>query len=247
MSTIPLIYKKIADVMRDLEAIGKDRKNTVQNYAFRGIDDVYNALHPIMAKHGVFSVPTVLDDRTEERTTKSGSALIYRLLKIKFDFFAEDGSSFPAVVLGEGMDSGDKASNKAMAVGHKYALLQVFSIPTQELKDPENESPEVVPKGQPLGKPQGQLISDKTVPKLPGHAVDQMPFGMQEEIYTGLPHQKEILRRDAKKLGITENVSLHHISMTCIHNGVFVDNLPNAIKEWMSASSQVTKSEQEKI
>ena len=40
------------------------------------------------------------------------------------------------------MDSGDKASNKAMAIALKYAFFQVFCIPTEEMKDPDAETPE---------------------------------------------------------------------------------------------------------
>ena len=146
MSENGQVFSAIVAVMQDVEHIGKNRQNEAQRYKFRGIDDVYNALHSILAKHGVFSVPTVLEDRHEERLSKSGSANIYRVLKIQYRFFAKDGSFFDAVVIGEGMDSGDKASNKAMAVAHKYALLQVFAIPTEEEKDPEVDSHEVQPK-----------------------------------------------------------------------------------------------------
>lgn len=144
-----MIHEAIADIMIETDAISKDKRNTQQNYQFRGIDDIYNAVHPLFAKHGVFSVPNVLEDRTEERTTKGGSALIYRVLKIRYDFCARDGSSIQATVIGEGMDSGDKASNKAMAVAHKYAIMQILSIPTDDAKDPENDSHEIKPKGLP--------------------------------------------------------------------------------------------------
>lgn len=148
-----MIAKQMIAVMRDITAISKDRKNEQQGYKFRGIDDVYNELHDVMAKHGVFSVPTVLEERTEDRTTKSGSALIYRILKIRYDFYAEDGSSISSIVMGEGMDSGDKASNKAMSVADKYCLMQAYKIPTVEAKDPENDSPgykdELMPKHSP--------------------------------------------------------------------------------------------------
>lgn len=146
MTDGPLIYKKMPLIMAEVGPIEKARRNAQQGYDFRGIDDVYQALQTIMAAHGVFSLPTVLEDRTEERTTKAGSALIYRILKIRYDFYAEDGSAVPAVVIGEGMDSGDKASNKAMSVAEKYALLQAFKIPTREAKDPENDSHDVAPK-----------------------------------------------------------------------------------------------------
>ena len=147
-SSLPIgkIYAAISAIMKEVEFIGKDRRNEKQQYKFRGIDDVYNALHSILAKHEVFTVPTVLEDQHEERISKNGGLNIYRVLKIQYRFFANDGSFFDAVVIGEGMDSGDKASNKAMAVAHKYALLQVFCIPTEEDKDPEVHSHELVPK-----------------------------------------------------------------------------------------------------
>ena len=139
------IYKAIAEIQRELDAIGKTKRNQQQGFNFRGIDDVYNALHPLLAKHGVFTVPEVLEDRSEDRQTKSGGQLIYRILRMKYTFYATDGSSVSAVVIGEGMDSGDKASNKAMSIAHKYAFFQVFSIPTEEVaaSDPENYSPEL--------------------------------------------------------------------------------------------------------
>ena len=39
------------------------------------------------------------------------------------------------------MDSGDKASNKALSIAFKYACFQVFCIPTEEMKDPDAETP----------------------------------------------------------------------------------------------------------
>jgi hypothetical protein len=140
-----LIYKQLSSVMQKISSIEKSRKNSAQGYSFRGIDDVYNAIHEPLASCGVFTVPEVLEERSEERTNAKGTVLIYRILKVKITFFAEDGSSVSAVVIGEGMDTGDKASNKAMSVAHKYALLQVLCIPTEELKDPEVDHHEVTP------------------------------------------------------------------------------------------------------
>lgn len=141
--TIGLIFKKIPAVMADITSIGKGQKNTMQNYKFRGIDDVYNEIHKVLAKHKIFTVPEVIGDRHEERKSKSGGVLLYRVLTIKYSFYAEDGSHVDAVIMGEAMDSGDKAANKAQSVAHKYALLQVFCIPTEETKDPETASPEL--------------------------------------------------------------------------------------------------------
>lgn len=134
------IFESMVAIMADIDAVGKNQKNQQQGFKFRGIDDVYNAVHPILAKHGVFTVPTVLSERTEERQTQRGGNLIYRILIMKYTFFASDGSYFETTVIGEGMDSGDKAANKAMAVAHKYALLQALCIPTEDMVDPDSEA-----------------------------------------------------------------------------------------------------------
>lgn len=136
------IFSAMADAMAEVDAIGKDKRNGAQGFNFRGIDDVYNKLHAVMARHRIFTAPEVIAERTEERKTKNGSNLIYRVLTITYHFYTDDGSSVAVTVIGEGMDSGDKASNKAMSIAHKYALFQVFMIPTEEIIDPDAHTPE---------------------------------------------------------------------------------------------------------
>ncbi len=136
------IYESITAIMAEGYAVSKDKKNQQQGFRYRGIDDVMNTFYPLLAQHKVFAVPEVLEQTREDRQTTKGGNLIYSVLKLRYTFFAEDGSSVSAVVIGEGMDSGDKASNKAMAVGMKYALFQVFCIPTEEMQDPDATTPE---------------------------------------------------------------------------------------------------------
>lgn len=136
------IYQSITAIMEEVPAIGKDKINKQQGFKFRGIDDVMNTLQPLLSKHKVFIVPKMLEQTREERQTKTGGNLIYSICKIKYKFYAEDGSSIEAITIGEGMDSGDKATNKAMAIAMKYALFQVFCIPTEEMKDPDADTPE---------------------------------------------------------------------------------------------------------
>lgn len=140
------IYEAISATMNDVGAIGKNTKNTQQGFMFRGIDAVMNALQPALIKNHIFVVPEVLEQTREERVSQRGGTLIYSICRIKYTFFAEDGSNVSAVVIGEGMDSGDKATNKAMSIAFKYACFQVFCIPTEEMKDPDAECHEVAPK-----------------------------------------------------------------------------------------------------
>ena len=136
------IYEAIASIMQKGCAIGKEKRNQQQGFMYRGIDDVMNVYNPLMAEAGIFVVPEVLEAKREERQTTKGGNLIYSILKVKYTFWASDGTHVEATVIGEGMDSGDKASNKAMAVAMKYAFFQVFCIPTDEMQDPDAETPE---------------------------------------------------------------------------------------------------------
>ncbi len=129
------IYQSIAKIMEEVPAISKNKKNIQQGFMYRGIDEVMNAFQPLFAKYKVFTVPQVLEQKREERTSAKGNLLIYSICTIKYTFYAEDGSFIQATVVGEGMDSGDKATNKAMAIALKYALFQVFCIPTED--DPD--------------------------------------------------------------------------------------------------------------
>lgn len=142
------IYESIHAVMADCGAIAKSSVNPQQNYKFRGIDAVMNALNPALVKNKVFVVPDVLDQKREERQTPRGGTLIYSIVRVKYTFYAEDGSYVCACVVGEGMDSGDKATNKAMSAAFKYACFQTFCIPTEEMRDSEEDSPEVMAKAQ---------------------------------------------------------------------------------------------------
>lgn len=164
---VPQIYGLIGQAMREIGAIGKDSVNQQQKFRYRGIDAVYNALNPVMAKLGLFITPEILDHRREERRTAKKdsngnpyeSVLMYSILTIRYTMFAPDGSSVSCTVIGEGMDSGDKASNKAMSIAMKYACFQLFMIPTEAV-DPDAECHEIAPKNAPAGVVTGLQIME---------------------------------------------------------------------------------------
>ena len=165
-------------VMRDITAIGKDSRNQAQNFNFRGIDAIYNELHNLLAKHGIVTLPFAGTPTTEERTNKNGTILRFVQLPMTYQFTAEDGSSVNCHVVGEGMDSGDKATNKAMAIAHKYALLQTFLIPTEEQKDPDYESHEVSPRAVKVEKP---VVKKQEVKEIPQSVMDMLQSMMDTD------------------------------------------------------------------
>lgn len=142
--TTPKIYSAIPAIIKEMKAVAKSNTNKQQGFKYRGIDQVMNAVKPLLAQNGVFFTIETLEREREERTNRNGNTLIYSIVKVRFTFYAEDGSNVSCVTIGEGMDSGDKATNKAMAVALKYALFDIFCIPTGD--DPDAESHEVAPK-----------------------------------------------------------------------------------------------------
>lgn len=137
MSETKKIHAAMAAIKSALKPVGKEGNNVKQGYKFRKVEDVYGACQPVMAAHGVHMTAEILSEKDEERKSGSGTTLIYRKLTVRWFFWcAEDGSSVAHDTVGEGMDSGDKASNKAMTASQKYALIQAFCIPTEEANTP---------------------------------------------------------------------------------------------------------------
>lgn len=149
------VYQKIAAVQSELAKVGisKSRKSQApgQSYDFRGIDEVYNTLAPLMADYGLCILPRIVaHSLTERGKTRNGAAIFSAIVSAEFDFVsADDGSIHVVRTMGEAMDSSDKATNKAMSAAYKYAALMTFAIPTEGDNDADAHTPEVLAQAQP--------------------------------------------------------------------------------------------------
>lgn len=146
--TVGVIYRKMSEVMREIGAVTKDQKNQAQGFKFRGIDQFVNALYPALTRHGVFMAPRALrhDQEIKEVVRSNGKAGVDKHVAImmEYTFYAEDGSHVTVgPIPAEGLDSGDKATNKALSAALKYALIQTFSIPTEDMAEADLDSPEM--------------------------------------------------------------------------------------------------------
>ena len=141
------VYQAINKVQAELAKIGITKSRTNQQgatYKFRGIDDIFNTISPLLAEHGLCILPRVLTRECVERQTKAGGAIFYVTVEVEFDFVcAEDGSKHTVKTFGEAMDTSDKATNKAMSVAYKYAALQAFAIPTEGDNDADAHTNEI--------------------------------------------------------------------------------------------------------
>lgn len=176
-----LIYEKMSLVMKEIGAIGKNQKNSAQGFKFRGIDDFVNSLYPALTKHGVFMAPRCVSEQHElkEVTRGSGKAGVDKHVTIlmEYDFFAEDGSKVTVgPIPAEGLDSGDKATNKALSAALKYALIQTFSIPTEDMAEADLDSPEIGRRATSSTQASVSTAAANNVDKLEEAAVQSAPI-----------------------------------------------------------------------
>lgn len=140
------IIELLSKVMEDVGAVRKGDRNSQQNFNFRGIDAVVNAVSPALRKHGVVVTPEI--ESTEYTTVEIGknhTSMGHCRVTVTYKFWAPDGTFIPAKVSAEAMDSGDKATAKAMSVAFRTCLLQTLCLPTDET-DPDAESYERAPR-----------------------------------------------------------------------------------------------------
>lgn len=138
------VYAAISAVQKELaeRGIAKTQENTFDRYRFRGIDDVYNALGPVLARHGLVIYPEVTKRETIERQTQKGGISLHVILDVTYHVAGPEGDSIKVNVIGEAMDRGDKAINKAFSAAYKLACFQMFCIPVEgENRDSEQDSP----------------------------------------------------------------------------------------------------------
>jgi hypothetical protein len=122
--------------MKAIPAVPKADRNSSQNFNFRGIDAVINAVGPQLRNHGVLVVPKLLTHHVEDSVTAKGTKMRFVTLLVNYTFYGPEGDELTATVPGEAMDSGDKAYSKAMSVAWRTALLQTLALPTDE-PDPD--------------------------------------------------------------------------------------------------------------
>lgn len=143
----------LAAVLSELPAIGKNRNapGSMGGYAFRSIEDITAALKPLLAKHGLTVVPTIIDRRDSERSIGNNRIMFVTDLLIRFTFVADDGSTVEASMWGQGTDMGDKAPQKAVTAAFKSMLSVALCISDAE-SDAEQYDVPVMERPRPAAK-----------------------------------------------------------------------------------------------
>ena len=193
-----MIYELMPKIMADIPVITKDRKNQGQGYQFRGIDDAYNMIHPVLVKHGVFVPMEVVGEPVVTAVmSKSGGSMTNIVLRLRAHFTAQDGSSVTSEAVGQGLDQGDKAAAKAQSMAIKQIFFETFAIPTDDPKDAENDDPDpayAAPKPpKPATAPAAALITEDQAIALKKLLADKQEEGKDTA---------DLIERVKAKLGI---------------------------------------------
>jgi hypothetical protein len=137
-TTHPPITQLLAEVSTAVGAVKKTERSTHGGFSFRGIDAVMTAVGPELAKRSITTTVQVLQRDTSTRATNSGGAMNVTHLLVRYTWHGPAGDSCSSEVWGEGADSGDKSTSKALAMAMKYAVLQSLCLPTDD-PDPDHD------------------------------------------------------------------------------------------------------------
>lgn len=124
------VYQKIAEVMKEVQYLSKDDTVEFKTTKYKGISEekVTMAVRKAMLQVGLVIIPV------EQIRTKNGQITAVDT-KYRIQNIDDPNDYIIAVSCGEGADTQDKGTGKAMTYSYKYLLLRTFAIPTGE--DPD--------------------------------------------------------------------------------------------------------------
>lgn len=132
MSDVKLnIHQRILAIMRELDYIQKSDKQVNGQYRFASHDQVTEAIHPLLVKHGVTMIPTTKSITQEGNRTSVVMMVVFTCVDNPTDQFSVEYAGY-------GVDGGDKGPGKAVSYACKYAALKTFAIATGD--DPDKDA-----------------------------------------------------------------------------------------------------------
>ena len=145
------IYQRLSKITEELKTVEKNLNVQVtskSSYKAVSERDVLDAVKPLEAKYGVYSYAfdrNVIDSGVLTSTriyngVETEVKQFYLRLEVTYRFVnVDDPTEFIDIKsYGDGIDTGDKATGKAMTYADKYALLKAYKISTGD--DPDQEA-----------------------------------------------------------------------------------------------------------
>lgn len=143
------IYQRMLKITDELQTVAKNlivQTGRGNSYKAVGELDILNAVKPLEAKYGVYSYPkareiietSVIETETKDYVRKQ----LFMRVQTEYRFINVDNPTeyIDLISYGDGLDSGDKATGKAMTYCDKYALMKAYKISTGD--DPDQNGSE---------------------------------------------------------------------------------------------------------
>lgn len=146
------IYQRLLKITEELKTVEKNLNVPVSaknSYKAVSERDVLDAVKPLEAKYGVYSYAydrkiiengELVSNKKDFQTGEiKEQKQLYMRLEVTYRFVNVDNPQeyIEIKTYGDGIDTGDKATGKAMTYADKYALLKAYKISTGE--DPDQE------------------------------------------------------------------------------------------------------------
>lgn len=145
------IYEKMSLITEEMGVVEKNLKVQVsQTNSYQAVSerDILDNVKPLEKKYRVYSYPvnreivdnSVLIKKTEYNGKITESNSLYMRLEVTYRFVNLDKSDEYIEIksYGDGIDTGDKATGKAMTYADKYALMKAYKISTGD--DPDKDA-----------------------------------------------------------------------------------------------------------
>lgn len=144
------IFQKMSAITQEISTVAKNLQvgEGKSQYKAVGEADVLAAVKPVEARHGVYSYPysrEIVESGEMVATTKYGERKsLYLRLKTVYRFVNMENPDeyIDITTYGDGVDTQDKATGKAMTYSDKYALLKAYKIQTGD--DPDQNASETL-------------------------------------------------------------------------------------------------------
>lgn len=148
----PTVDDAVGYVMRNVGVIEKSKDSAGKGFKFkyRGIVEVMNALHPIMAEVGLVIYPSKVD-YTQEWVDKIKDGRrtdeVERMTTATYEFTVRGpgGDSFTGEVVADAVMARDKSAIAASSYAWRTFACLLFNIPTTDMTDPEEDNTPVAP------------------------------------------------------------------------------------------------------
>lgn len=150
------VHQAIAAVINAMPAVGKDGEMLDgPRYRYRTIEAIKAGLKPLLGRHGVHYAPHHLVSVVDDTVPVGSRGAVWQRtrLVVLWRVFGPAGGYIEVQTRGEGVDSSDKGSNKAMTAAEKQMLLTVFAI-ADGTDDPDHDRPEIDAGPETLLRPQ---------------------------------------------------------------------------------------------